>query len=60
MEKDQTILTDSVADNRRLLHERMQHTEDLKMVDVPAGEERTVTVCYLEGLTDDAKLVAFN
>ncbi|GAA3404741.1 spore germination protein [Paenibacillus hodogayensis] len=54
-DKPQELSSDS-EDNKRLLLDRMQQTQDLVMIDLDDGKKGTVTFCYLEGLTDDTKL----
>ncbi|OBZ13764.1 spore germination protein [Bacillus sp. FJAT-26390] len=56
MENNKTRLSDNVPDNKRLLEECLQFSDDLVMVDSAIGSDQTVTVCYLAGMTDTRKL----
>ncbi|MBP1989945.1 spore germination protein [Paenibacillus eucommiae] len=56
MEVNKTLLSDCSAENTKRLFEQMQATDDLIIVNLSLDFEQTVTVCYLDGLTDAKKL----
>ncbi|WP_169090929.1 spore germination protein [Paenibacillus sp. PL91] len=56
METSKTKLSGNVSDNKRLLQEYMQFTDDLVMVHSDFDQSKSVTVCYLSGMTDTRKL----
>ncbi|MDF2662711.1 MAG: gerKA 1 [Paenibacillus sp.] len=56
MDQDDIEISVNASDNKRLLSERMRQTEDLVFLDLDDKEYGAVTMCYLEGLIDDAKL----
>ncbi|MGO4697896.1 spore germination protein [Paenibacillus sp. 2TAB26] len=53
---NKTKLTSNVCDNKRLLKEYMQATDDLVMVHSTFSEGQSATVCYLNEMTDTRKL----
>jgi len=56
MKSDKTALSTRHEDNKRMLTERMHFTEDLVITDMFSGSEKTITLCYLEGLADTVKI----
>ncbi|MDF2661815.1 MAG: gerKA 1 [Paenibacillus sp.] len=56
MGQDKVEMSANATDNKQLLSERMRQTEDLVLLDLDDKEYGDVTICYLEGLIDDAKL----
>lgn len=56
LDDHKTLLARSASENKRLLLERMQSTDDLVMVHSSIDENQSVTVCYIAGMTDTRKL----
>ncbi|WP_138754311.1 spore germination protein [Paenibacillus sinopodophylli] len=56
MDDHKTLLTSNASENKRLLLESMQATDDLIMVHSSIDEGQSVTVCYLAGMTDTQRL----
>lgn len=56
IQTNKTALTDNMSDNKQLLLDQLQHTEDLIMADLSMDGGQAITVCYLEGMTDSKKL----
>ncbi|MFF2089172.1 spore germination protein [Paenibacillus sp. NPDC058174] len=53
MEADKQRFTLDMAENKRLLSERMYHTEDLMMNDIEGEDgEGQITICHLTGLAN--------
>ncbi|BBI35045.1 spore germination protein [Cohnella abietis] len=56
MNESKAVLSKSESENKRMLSERMQATEDLVMVDSDLDLDQTITICYIQGLIDLTKL----
>ncbi|WP_161601261.1 spore germination protein [Paenibacillus luteus] len=56
MDDTKTMLTCNEAENKRLLRELMQNTDDLVMVSSAIDLGQSVTVCYLAGMIDGRQL----